>query len=156
MVTWPALRALADLGRVRGASAESPGPGSPDSAERVIPAPGGASEHIQDQEILGVPQSEREAVKRPALTPPSHLLRFASPHRGVPAPDVSLPPCSPSQLTEDPRREECQDHAEQARSAHAPAAAPAAGCVPRRSSLRQLRENAAEATDGDKGGRGGP
>lgn len=105
--------------------------------------------HFQDQKIMcggGSPKASRRLSSvrhRPDLL--AYSLCFAPSHRGVPAPDLSLPPCSPSQLTENPGRDDSQENAEQARSTHAPAAAPAAGCVARHSSLRQLRESRAEA-----------
>lgn len=106
----------------------------------------GPNPRRSDQEILGVPQSERKAVKHPALIGPSRLFTLLC----TTAERPSLPqtcPYPPSQLTENPWCDDSQENAEQARSAHAPAGAPAAGCVARHWSLGQLRERRAEAGD---------
>ncbi|KAL0608882.1 hypothetical protein AAY473_021166 [Plecturocebus cupreus] len=94
----------------------------------------------------GVSQSWREADKRGALPPPSRFWPPAWPRgtEAFPARDVSPPPRSLSQLTEDPRCDESQENPEQARGVHAGAAAPRGGMPSKtRESLELLEQQAA-------------
>lgn len=87
-----------------------------------VPAPGASSEDLQDREVAGIPPSDRAQA---SALPCARLLAFDSAlHSGRDASlaqtVASLPPRPPSQLTEDPGRDESQGDPEQARGAHAP------------------------------------
>ena len=94
-VTWLAL-ALADLGRRAMSICCVPGAGSPDSAERVAPAPGGATAIS-----WGSPKASGRLSSirhRPDLL--AYSLYFAPPQRGRPCPRTcpylrAPPPSSP-------------------------------------------------------------